>query len=178
MAIISFKNLFLMHQTNISFVKIFLISILLFSNSVSGAASGIGETDVAAKLSTENFRFLNESQSSAIVGKNEGWLLISEPGTTPVIYYAPLSIKRVKKGFVSVQSLINYISDEGNAESLLGVTLYNCAMGTKQEQSTVQYSKQWADGDVVLEIGLEEPWELVKFNTEGMRLMKVVCDLR
>lgn len=148
---------------------------ILFVSFISRAASGLGETDAAAKLPSENFRFLNESQSSAIVGKSEGWLLISEPGTTPVIYYAPLSIKKVKDGFVSVQSLINYTSDEGSKESLLGVTLYDCAMGTKQEQSTVQYSRHWADGDVVLEIGLEEPWELVKFNTEGMRLMKVAC---
>ena len=151
---------------------------MLFLNSVSYAASGVGETDASAKLSRKYFRIQNESQGSAIVGKSEGWLLISEPGTTPVIYYAPLSIKKLKDGFVSVQSLLNYISDEGNAESLLGVTLYDCAMGTKQEQSTVQYSKHWADGDVVLEIGLEEPWELVKINTEGMRLMKTVCDLR
>lgn len=125
-----------------------------------------------------NPKIRNDSSSASFMSKSEGWLLISEPGTTPVIYYAPLSIKTVKDAFVSVQSLINYISDEGSAESLLGVTLYDCAMGTKQEQSTVQYSKHWADGDVVLEIGLEEPWELVKINTEGMRLMKTVCDLR
>jgi hypothetical protein len=60
----------------------------------------------------------------------------------------------------------------------LGVTLYDCAIGTKQEQSTVQYSKHWADGDVLYEIVLEEPWNSVKVGTEGMRLLKTVCDIR
>jgi hypothetical protein len=113
--------------------------------------------------------------SASIVRKSEGWLLISEPGTTPVIYYAPLSIQTDQDGFASVTSLINYISDEGNEESLLGVSLYNCAELTKQEQSTVQYSKHWADGDVLFEIGLEEPWNSVKAGTEGMLLLKVAC---
>jgi hypothetical protein len=151
-------------------------SVMLFVCSVSHAAFGNGEIDTAAKLPRENFNFLNGSQSSVIIGKSEGWLLISEPGTTPVIYYAPLSISRLKSGFASVTSLINYTSDEGNAESLLGVSLYNCASATKQEQSTVQYSMHWADGDVKLRIGLEEPWNPVKVGTEGMRLLKVACD--
>lgn len=152
--------------------------IVLFVSSIAFATAGVGEKNASVKLFSENLIFLNQSKYSANVGKSEGWLLISEPGTTPVIYYAPFSVRKVKPGFASVTSLINYTSDEGNAESLLGVTLYNCASATKQEQSTVQYSMHWADGDVKLRIGFEEPWELVKVGTEGMRLMKTVCDLR
>jgi hypothetical protein len=116
--------------------------------------------------------------SALAIEKKDLWQLISEPGTTPVIYYAPLSIQTDNDGFASVTTVINYTSDEGNAESLLGVSLYNCAQRTKQEQSTVQYSKHWADGDVLFKIGLEEPWNPVKVGTEGMRLLKVACDLR
>lgn len=133
---------------------------------------------ITGAVKFENREIKNNLPAQSDLDNRGLWQLISEPATTPLIYYSPLSIKKVKDGFVSVQSLINYTSDEGSKESLLGVTLYDCAMGTKQEQSTVQYSKHWADGDVVLEIGLEEPWELVKINTEGMRLMKTVCDLR
>jgi hypothetical protein len=158
------------------YFKFFLI--LLFSSSNSYSASVVREESDASKLNSEGFKLPNDSKHSAIVRKSELWQLISEPGTTPVIYYAPLSISTLKSGFATVTSLINYTSGDGNAESLLGVTLYNCASATKQEQSTVQYSMHWADGDVKLRIGLEEPWELVKVGTEGMRLMKTVCDLR
>lgn len=157
----------------LSKITVFLIFFMALQTSKS--ASYISS---APRLSEYQNSNSSNFSSALTIDKKDLWLLISEPGTTPVIYYAPLSISTVKPGFVRVTSLINYISDEGNAESLLGDTLYDCAMGTKQEQSTVQYSKHWADGDVVLEIGLEEPWELVKFNTEGMRLMKTVCDLR
>lgn len=150
---------------------------LIFISNLSNSLSGTRETMIVSKLNNENLQSINDSVYSAIVGKSELWLLISEPGTTPVIYYAPLSVSTVKPGFASVTSLINYTSDEGNAESLLGITVYDCAMGTKQEQSTVQYSQHWADGDVVLQIGLEEAWQPVKLCTEGMRLLEVACDL-
>lgn len=103
------------------------------------------------------------------------WQRISELGSLPSFYYDPLSIKQVREGFVTVTTMINYISDEGNKESLLGVTLYDCARRVKQEQSTVQYTQYWADGDVKFKIGLEEPWNTVKVGTDGMRLLKTVC---
>lgn len=103
------------------------------------------------------------------------WQRISEPNEMPGFYYDPLSIKQVKDGFVSVTTIINYISDEGKKESLLGVTVYDCARGVKQEQSTVQYTQHWADGEIKLKLGLEEPWDSVKVETVGMRLLKSVC---
>lgn len=103
------------------------------------------------------------------------WLRISHPSTGPGYYYDPLSIKQVREGFVVVTTMINYVSDEGNKESLLGVTLYDCVRKVKQEQSTVQYTKYWADGDIKFKIGLEEPWNSVKAGTDGMRLLKTVC---
>lgn len=144
----------------------------------SHAAPSINQSDVTKQFPIEILKSHNDLKLVPLDGKSEVWLMVSEPGTTPVIFYAPLSIITLKDGFVSVTTLINYTSDEGNAESLLGLTLYNCASRTKQEQSTVQYSKQWADGDVLLRIGLEEPWNSVKVDTEGMRLLKTVCNLR
>ena len=93
----------------------------------------------------------------------------------PGFYYDPLSIKQVKVGFVAVTTIINYISDEGNKESLLGMTVYDCARRVKQEQSTEQYTQYWADGEIKLKLGLEEPWGTVKVGTDGMRLLKTVC---
>jgi hypothetical protein len=142
------------------------------------AAASVNERYIFNGFKIGDLKIKNDLSSTSIVGEFQGWVLISEPGTTPVIFYAPLSISTLKYGFVSVTTIINYTSDEGNAESLLGVSLYNCAQRSKQEQSTVQYSKHWADGDVLFEIGLEEPWNSVKVGTEGMRLLKTVCDLR
>lgn len=160
----------------ISLILKIIFFILFFSDlRIASSASYI----LSAPLLSEYKKPNAGNFSSALTNeKKDLWLLISEPGTTPVIYYAPLSVSTIKPGFASVTSLINYTSDEGNAESLLGITVYDCAMGTKQEQSTVQYSQHWADGDVVLQIGLEEPWQPVKLGTEGMRLLKVACDLR
>jgi hypothetical protein len=103
------------------------------------------------------------------------WQRISEPNAMPGFYYDPLSIKQVKVGFVAVTTIINYISDEGNKESLLGMTVYDCARRVKQEQSTEQYTQYWADGEIKLKLGLEEPWGTVKVGTDGMRLLKTVC---
>jgi hypothetical protein len=150
----------------------------ILPTSVSYASPSVSLSGAAKQFSIESLKNHNDHSQVPADGKIEGWLMVSEPGTTPVIYYAPLSISTLKSGFVSVTTLINYTSDEGNSESLLGVSLYNCAHRTKQEQSTVQYSKHWADGDVLFKIGLEEPWNSVKVGTEGMRLLKTVCDLR
>jgi len=155
------------------FYLFFAILPICFSN----AAPSVNQSDVAKQFPIEFLKSHNDLTLVPVDGKSEGWLMVSEPGTTPLIFYAPLSISTLKDGFVFVTKLINYTSDEGNAESLLGLTLYNCASRTKQEQSTVQYSKQWADGDVLLRIGLEEPWNSVKVGTEGMRLLKTVCNL-
>lgn len=113
--------------------------------------------------------------TTTAIALSEGWLQISEPNAVPGYYYDPLSIKKVKEGFVSVETMINYISDEGNKESLLGVTLYDCVRRLKQEQSTVQYSQYWADGDVKIRLGLEIEWGTVKVGTDGMRLLRIVC---
>lgn len=113
--------------------------------------------------------------ATTAIALSEGWLQISEPNAVPGYYYDPLSIKQVKDGFVRVTTMINYISDEGNKESLLGVTLYDCVRKEKQEQSTVQYSQYWADGDVKLRLGLEDEWGTVKVGTDGMRLLRIVC---
>lgn len=154
------------------------IAFFIIFFSASQTASSASYILSALRLSEYQNPKASNFSSALTNEKKDLWLLISEPGTTPVIYYAPLSISTIKPGFARVTSLINYTNDEGNAESLLGITVYDCAMGTKQEQSTVQYSQHWADGDVVLQIGLEEPWQLVKLGTEGMRLLKVACDLR
>lgn len=157
------------------FSKIAFFTIFFTASQTASSASYILSAPRLSEYQNPNA----SNFSSALTNeKKDLWLLISEPGTTPVIYYAPLSVSTVKPGFASVTSLINYTSDEGNAESLLCITVYDCAMGTKQEQSTVQYSQHWADGDVVLQIGLEEAWQPVKLGTEGMRLLKVACDLR
>lgn len=115
------------------------------------------------------------SSSAEDKAMHEIWQRISEPGSLPGYFYDPLSIKQVKEGFVTVTTMINYISDEGNKESLLGVTLFDCMRGLRQEQSTVQYTQYWADGDIKFKIGFEEAWRLVKAGTDGMRLLKAVC---
>lgn len=100
---------------------------------------------------------------------------IQRTNAMPGFYYDPLSIKQVKDGFVAVTTIINYISDEGNKKSLLGMTFYDCARRVKQEKSTEQYTQYWGDGGIKLKLGLEEPWGTVKVGTDGMRLMKVAC---
>jgi len=114
--------------------------------------------------------------SSAEVRAMHGlWLRLSEPNAVLGYYYDPLSIKQVKEGFTTVTTMINYISDTGNKESLLGVTVFDCARRVRQEQSTVQYTQYWADGVIKLKLGLEEPWDTVKVGTDGMQLLKTVC---
>lgn len=173
-------NLICNHELTKSLSNLFIIKIVIFvifftASQTASSASYILSTPPLTQNQNTNF----SNYSSALINeKKDLWLLISEPGTTPAIYYAPLSVRTVKPGFASVTNLINYTSEEGKAESLLGITVYDCAMGTKQEQSTVQYSRHWADGDVVLQIGLEEPWQPVKLGTEGMRLLKVACDVQ
>jgi hypothetical protein len=157
------------------FSKIAVFVVFFTASQTSSSASYILPSPRLSEYQNPN---ASNFSSALTIDKKDLWQLISEPGTTPVIYYAPLSISTLKSGFASVTTVINYTSDEGNAESLLGVSLYNCAQRTKQEQSTVQYSKHWADGDVLFKIGLEEPWNPVKVGTEGMRLLKVACDLR
>ncbi len=104
-----------------------------------------------------------------------GWLMISAPGDTPSYYYDPLNIRVVKPGFNSVIYTINYTSDEGALESLVGSSIYDCNRRTKQEQYTVQYKRHWGAGDIIYKIGLEEEWSEVKVGTDAMKLLKIVC---
>ena len=107
---------------------------------------------------------------------SEGWLQISAPGSNQGYYYSPLSITKVKDKFYTVQTIINYQSDEGRNESLIGITLYDCFTRKLQEQSTRQYSKFWADGELLYEIGLEATWKPVKIGSDGMRLFNLICN--
>lgn len=110
--------------------------------------------------------------------ESEGWVRISEPDEKTGYFYAPFSISKVSDGVFAVTTLINYISDEGNAESLIGVTNYDCARRVKQEQSTIQYSQQWGDGVILIKLGFEPEWTTVKIGSDGMSLLKTVCSLR
>ncbi len=166
-----------MHSKTFHISKVTFALIFYFIYFISYAAPSTGGPSAAVQFQYKNWVRQNNLNTSAIDGKSVGWTRVSEPEDPEGYFYAPLSITTLKGSRVSVQSLINYTSDEGNPESLLGVTLYNCASRTKQEQSTVQYSKQWADGEVILQIGLEEPWVPVKVGSAGMRLLKIVCDL-
>lgn len=160
-----------------SFSSLLLGSLLIGQGAALAAPS-------AATISAQPFVHIDRLKKPQTAGAvhvnstNEGWVRISEPDEKTGYFYAPFSIKAVKNGFFSVTTLINYISDEGNAESLLGVTIYDCKNRTKQEQSTVQYSQQWADGEIKLKLGLEEEWGAVKVGSDGMSLLKTVCDTR
>lgn len=104
-----------------------------------------------------------------------GWLMISAPGDIPSYYFDPLSIKVVKPGFNSVIYTINYTNDEGELESLVGSSIYDCNSLTKQEQYIFQYKQHWAAGNIIYKGGLEEEWGDVKEESSGMKLLKIVC---
>jgi hypothetical protein len=104
-----------------------------------------------------------------------GWLMISLPGDIPSYYYDPLSIKVTKPGFNSVIYTINYTNDEGELESLVGSSIYDCKSLTKQEQYIFQYKQHWAAGSIIYKGGLEEEWSDVQAESSGMKLLKIVC---
>lgn len=104
-----------------------------------------------------------------------GWLMISAPGDIPSYYYDPLSIKVTKPGLNSVTYTINYTNDEGELESLVGSSIYDCNSRKKQEQNIVQYKKHWAAGNSIYKGGLEEEWSDVQAESNGMKLLKIVC---
>ena len=104
-----------------------------------------------------------------------GWLMISAPGDIPSYYYDPLNIKIVKPGFNSVIYTINYTNDEGELESLVGSSIYDCNSLTKQEQYIFQYKQHWAAGNIIYKGGLEEEWGDVKEESSGMKLLTIVC---
>ena len=120
----------------------------------------------------------NRAKSSQHTPESEGWVRTSEPDEKTGYFYAPFSISKVSEGFFTVTTLINYISDEGNAESLIGVTNYDCAQRVKQEQSTIQYSQQWGYGLILHKLGFEPNWTTVKIGSDGMSLLMTVCSLR
>jgi hypothetical protein len=104
-----------------------------------------------------------------------GWIMISPLGDIPSYYFDPLSIKVVKPGFNSVIYTINYTNDEGELESLVGSSIYDCNSLTKQEQYIFQYKQHWAAGSIIYKGGLEEEWGDVKAESSGMKLLKIVC---
>ena len=104
-----------------------------------------------------------------------GWLMISAPGDIPSYYYDPLSIKVTKPGFNSVIYTINYTNDEGELESIVGSSIYDCNNRTKQEQNIFQYKQHWAAGNIIYKGGLEEEWSDVKAGSNAMKSLKIVC---
>lgn len=154
-----------------------LLGSLLTGQGVALAAPSAATISAQPYVQIDQLKKPQTLSAIRIHPTNEGWVRISEPDEKTGYFYAPFSIKAVKNGFVSVMTLINYISDEGDAESLLGVTVYDCVNRTKQEQSTVQYSQQWADGEIKYKAGLEEEWGSVKVGSDGMRLLKIICNL-
>lgn len=105
----------------------------------------------------------------------EGWLLLGEPGEDLQYYYDPLNVKQVSPGLTSVDYLINYVNNAGEPQSLLGSTVYDCERSSKQEQAMTHHKLHWASGRVIGKADGEKEWTDVKRQSNGMKLLKIVC---
>ena len=105
----------------------------------------------------------------------KGWVALGLPNGESSMYYDPSSVHEVEGGFKTIASVINYLNEQGQFESLISATLYDCQNTSKLDHFTIQHSLHWGDGEVIAKSGVDEQWRPVKPKTNGMVLFRVAC---
>ncbi len=105
-----------------------------------------------------------------------GWVALGLPNGESSFHYDPASVHVVEGGFKTVVSVINYVNGQGQFESLVSASLYDCKNISKLDQFTIQHRMHWGDGEVIAKSRLEEQWRLVKPKTNGMLLFRAACE--
>jgi hypothetical protein len=105
----------------------------------------------------------------------KGWVALGVPNGESSIHYDPTSLHVVEGGFKTIVSVINYLNEQGQFESLVSASLYDCQNISKLDHFTNQHRLHWGDGEVITKSGVDEQWRPVKPKTNGMLLFRVAC---
>ncbi len=110
-----------------------------------------------------------------VQAQHEGWIKLLLSSTDFDIYYQPLSIGERPDGTRFVLSLLNYTDKDGRPASIITSRVFDCQRQTKMDQSNVQYSQHWGDGEVVATSGKESGWREVSPGSNGATLLTATC---
>jgi hypothetical protein len=121
------------------------------------------------------FIFLLLSLTLAMPASAQNWKRVSVADRYTAVYLDMDSVRVLDGGIRVAVSVINYQTANGNEESLLAGTLYDCLGSRKRDQFVRQSDAHWGKGIEILISGEESKWFEVLGRSMGDSLQRAVC---
>jgi hypothetical protein len=90
-------------------------------------------------------------------------------------YVDQQAVKRISTNEVAALTMLNYMTDSGQYESMLSGVVYDCANMRKIDTFTTQYELHWAEGKVIKELGAEASWHEMPADSIGAAGARLSC---
>jgi type II secretory pathway component GspD/PulD (secretin) len=90
-------------------------------------------------------------------------------------YVDQQAVKRISTNEVAALTMLNYMTDSGQYESMLSGVVYDCTNMRKLDTFTTQYELHWAEGKVIKELGAETSWHIMPADSIGAAGARLSC---
>ena len=107
--------------------------------------------------------------------KAQSWERVGATDRYTAVYLDTESVRVFDGGIRVAVSVINYQTANGNDESLLAGTLYDCSGNRKRDQFVRRSDSHWGKGIEIRSSGEESRWFDVRRHTIGDSLQRAVC---
>ena len=105
----------------------------------------------------------------------QNWKRVSVADRYTAVYLDMDSVRVLDGGIRVAVSVINYQTANGNEESLLAGTLYDCLGNRKRDQFVRKSDAHWGKGIEIRISGEESKWFEVLERSMGDSLQRAVC---
>ena len=105
----------------------------------------------------------------------QNWKRVSVADRYTAVYLDVDSVRVLDGGIRVAVSVINYQTANGNEESLLAGTLYDCLGNRKRDQFVRKSDAHWGKGIEIRTSGEESQWFEVRARSIGDSLQRAVC---
>jgi hypothetical protein len=121
------------------------------------------------------FILLFLSLTLAMPASAQSWDRVVAADRYTAVYLDTESVRVLDGGIRVAVSVINYQTANGNDESLLAGTLYDCSGNRKRDQFVRKSDSHWGNGIEIRLSGEESRWFDVRRHTIGDSLQRAVC---